>query len=135
MPIDLLPAIRVRADEYEEVPRTGPYVHFNLAPAEHRRGVVYALPRIVRPGVDGPDGYPPELDFDGCLVGRCLDFRPVVGYSELTPADFDHAMSGIRTVDDLRQRIGLRYCASRPFLGPVEREAMGVSITLIEMIA
>lgn len=130
-----LPPIRVHAAEYDEIPRSGLYMHFNLAPADHAVGVVYALPRILRAGEDGPNPVAPVLDFDGCLVGRCLDFRRVLAYDVLCEADFVHAMTGIRNPVDLLERVFQRYGRSRPWMSKQEMAAGGVSATLLELVA
>lgn len=128
-----LPSIRIHAAEYAEIPRSGLYMHFNLAPANHATGVVYALPRIVAAGVDGDAPVAPILDFDGCLVGRCLRFRSAVPYGDLCADDFVHAMAGIRTPSDLLERVFQRYSRSRPWMSRREMAELGVSATLLEL--
>ena len=106
--------IRIKTEEYDEIPRSGPYTHFNLGVANHVAGTIYALPQIMKGGYQTKTRIvEPILSYKDILCAQCVDVR-VCSFDDVTDYDLKYAMLGIRTVNDLKQRILARYMSSRP---------------------
>lgn len=132
MRVEDLPVIRVHTAEYDQIPRGELYMHFNLAPAFHEAAVLYSLPRIIRRGLwKAGEETPPELDHRDCLVARCVQFTPRIGYEELTSDRLAHSMFDLREVNALKERILERYQPCRPAMTPEAMLSLGVSATLL----
>lgn len=125
-----LNVIRIQQEEYDEIPKSGLYAHFNLGVANHVPGETYFLARILKHGHDDVE---PVLSFENILTGKCVSVKLGVPIDSLSEADFEFSMSGIKDTASLKEIILSRYTKSRPHLSKEEILNMGVTITLLEI--
>lgn len=122
--------IRIQQSEYDEIPESGFYTHFNLGSAPHVPGTVYSLPRIIKHGHDEVD---PLLSFENILNAKCIGVKIAVPIDSVTEEDFRYSMRGIKDIESLKERMLYRYTKSRPQLSKEEILNMGVTVTYLEI--
>lgn len=129
--------IRIQQKEFENINLKNKfYTHFNLQKSEHKVGDTYLLPKIVTRGYfKSDDDYKlPVLDFENCLIGKCVEVRECLKYDKLKKEDFEFAMKHIKDIESLKQTIVERYSYSMPNLSKEEIISKGVSLTKLEII-
>lgn len=122
--------IRIQQSEYDEIPESGFYTHFNLGSAPHAPGTVYALPRIIKHGQNEID---PVLSFENIINAKCIGVKIAVPVDSVTEEDFKYSMCGIKNTESLKERILYRYTKGRPQLSKEEMLNMGVTVTYLEI--
>lgn len=125
--------IRIHAGEYAGMPEAL-HAHFNLAPAQHVVGRRYALPRIVVPGQDGANGFPPVLDFQRAWLCECVHYVERIAISDLDDAVLALAMRHLRSKAEVERVILERYGRSRPDWSEERMLSNGISITFLRKV-
>jgi len=128
--------IRIRKEDYAFLPDTATHLtHFNLGYAGHKKGKIYALPLIIKPGhYTDKEDVPPILRFTNCVIAKCLGCRNNVPYDQITDDDFVHSFPSIQSIEELKQAILRRYKQSMPNLSEEKLLSLGVAVTELEVI-
>jgi hypothetical protein len=127
--------IRIRKDEYEDLPESGLFTHFNIQVSYHVAGKIYLLPKIIEPGhFNGEHEVLPLLDFTGILYGECTEVQEHVPYEDLTEQDFTYSLPHIKSTEDLKKIIVKRYSQSLPHISPEELLELGISKTTLNIL-
>jgi hypothetical protein len=110
------------------------YVHFNLEFTLNERGKRYAILPIVRAGFRKPDNEEvlPVLDPRRCLVGGCNAVLQRVPVEDVSAEHSRYSVSTIRTVDELKKALLLRYAPMFPSHTAAELLSRGCAITQIQ---
>jgi hypothetical protein len=128
--------IRIQESEYESIDSSKEYfAHFNLGHAEHEKGGLYALPRILRGGKihEGMETLP-LLSFNNIYIAECVEVEYDLPYEKLEPRHFAFSMNGIKDVQALKDTIVRRYNQSRPGYSKEEFLSKGVTFTLLKFV-
>jgi hypothetical protein len=104
--------IRVHEQDYaliDQLPEK--YVHFNLEFTLNEQGKRYAILPIVKPGFRKQDNEEvlPVLDPTRYRIGRCDAIQQQVPVENVSTEHFQHSISTIRTVDELKKALLQRY--------------------------
>ena len=128
--------IRIRKEEYAVLPDNVTHItHFNLGYAGHKKGAVYALPLIIKPGIfTKEEDIKPILRFENCVIAKCVGCRNNVSYDQIREEDFIHSFPSIKNRDELKQAILRRYTQSMPDLSLQKILSLGVAITELEVM-
>lgn len=129
--------IRVREQDYALIDRLPEkYVHFNLEFTLNERGKRYAILPIVRSGFRKQDNEEvlPVLDPSRYRIGRCIAVLQQAPVEDVPAEQFQHSISTIRTIDELRQALVQRYAPMFPTLTTDKLLSRGCAITHIQFL-
>lgn len=129
--------IRIEEEEFKYYNEKSKYLTvFNLQFSGHRKDKNYLLPKILKHGYyrKSGDEVKPILDFNNCVVGKCIEVRENVSYDKLTIDDFKDSFENIRDVDALKKVLVRKYSKSMPDLHFAEILRLGVSVTKLQII-
>jgi len=127
-------AIRIRKKEFKFIKLENQYLtHFNLQWTTHKKGKIYSLPLIIKPGYfTAKKEVLPVLLFDNCLVARCITARNSLKYEDLKKEDFKY--SSVKNKEELKKNIVERYKKSMPHLSVKEIISLGVGMTKLNLL-
>jgi len=117
--------------------KTNPYflTHFNLQFSDHKKGKIYALLMVVKPGsLDKKKEIYPILSLKNTYVAECFEVRNNLQYDELKKEDFKYSFPGIKNSKQLKEVIIERYSRSMPNLSKEKILSLGVGITELRSI-
>ncbi len=128
--------IRIQKEDYIFLHKELQYfTHFNLQWTNHRSGLIYALPLIVKPGyyTDEKEVLP-ILSFENCLIAKCLEVREYLNYEEITSEDFKFSLPTIQNIEELKKALIKRYSQSLPSFPTEKLLSLGVVITKMKIM-
>lgn len=134
--LDVEGNIRIQLEDYEKIPEGELYAHFNLSKIEHRVCARYALPKILKSGfynAETGETQPPVLSYENVYFGTCIDVRGGISYEEITPELFEHSMTHIKTIEELKCAMVERYTRSRIVMTREDILAVPVTWTLLRL--
>ena len=129
--------IRIQEADYDKIPDTTYFGHFNLETAGHLVGKTYILPKILRSGSYSPmtrEERLPLLTFENVRKGICLECKERLSYEEVLPEFFAYSMTDVKDIPSLKRVIVERYKTSLPDLSEAEILSRGVAFTLLRFI-
>ena len=129
--------IRVHEQDYALIDQLpDKYVHFNLEFTLNEPGKRYAILPIVKPGFRKQDHEEvlPVLDPRRYRTGRCDGILQHIPVEHVSAEHFRHSIATIRTVDELKRALWLRYAPMFPALTSDELISRGCAITQIQLL-
>jgi hypothetical protein len=129
--------IRVHEQDYALICQLADkYVHFNLEFTLIEQGKRYAILPIVKPGFRKRDKEEvlPVLDPRRYRIGRCEAVLQHVPLENVSTEHFQHSIATIRTIDDLKKALWLRYAPMFPALTSDQLFSRGCAITQIQFL-
>jgi hypothetical protein len=130
--------IRVHEQDYALIVQLAEkYVHFNLEFTLNEQGKRYAILPIVKPGFRKQDNEEvlPVLDPRRYRIGRCDAILQQVPIESVSAEHLRYSISTIRTIDELKKALRLRYAPMFPTLTSDELLSRGCAITHIQFLA
>lgn len=130
--------IRVHERDYALIGRLAEkYVHFNLELTLNEQGKHYAVLPIVKSGFRNQNNEEilPVLDPQRYRIGRCDAILQQVPVESVSTEHFRYSISTIRTVDELKMALLLRYAPMFPTLTSDQLLSRGCAITQITFLA
>lgn len=101
--------IRVSQFEYDNIPKTGEYVHVNVGSTSHKAGEYYAFSKIVGHEFHAVGKATPILGTGTLLIGRCLEVTYDVSIGEISEDDYSHMMIHMQNRESLEKVMVTRY--------------------------
>lgn len=123
--------IRIPQLEYpKKVVEGDKLIHFGLPIEDENEGDTIALTRIVENGryIPGYPEVPPLLSLENIWTGYLTKVISIIPFEDVAPDFFTKTIGNIRNIDELRERILIRYKRSLPTFSDGKILEKGISI-------
>ncbi len=109
--------------------------HFNIHKTIHKPGKKYLLAKIYKKGyLYNKKHLYPILDAKTFILTKCLYSKNFINYQDLKKKDFKFSIMTIKNIEELKNKILLRYRFSMGEMSKKDKLSLGVAITRLKIL-